>query len=150
MTPIRQKVIAAKVSVIREMMAVIDTLPLGSLDQFLEDRLTPPAGESLLRRALEALLDIGRHILAKGFGAPVAEYGKIGESLHARGVLSSQRAAELVAMGRYRNRLTHFYDEVTPEELFTILTTHLEDLTSILDELLEWLRTHPEMVDTSL
>lgn len=32
------------------------------------------AGESFLRRALEVLLDLGRHVLAKGFGRVVPEY----------------------------------------------------------------------------
>ena len=150
MTPIREKVVVAKVAVIRDMLAVATTLPLKDLDAFVEDRRTVAAGESFLRRALEALLDIGRHVLAKGFGTPVAEYGKIGERLGDEGVLTREHAALMVQMGHYRNRLTHFYDEVTPEELYTILTTRLDEVSAVLEDLLAWLRAHPEMVDTSL
>ncbi len=53
-------------------------------------------------------------------------------------------------MAGYRNRLTHFYDEVTPEELFKILTTQITDIESVLEETLSWLRSNRELVDTSL
>jgi uncharacterized protein YutE (UPF0331/DUF86 family) len=53
-------------------------------------------------------------------------------------------------MAGYRNRLTHFYDEVTPKELYTILTTETSDIESVVDEILHWLRSNPEMIDTSL
>ena len=45
------------------------------------------AAESCLRRALEALLDVGRHILAGGFGRGVSEYGQIASGLLDAGVL---------------------------------------------------------------
>jgi len=150
MTPIREKVVASKTGVIREMMAAIATLPLESRAAFLEDDRMVAAGESFLRRCLEALLDLGRHILAKGFGTPVVEYREIGRQLGRHSVLGTDRAALLVEMGGYRNRLTHFYDEVTPEELYELLTTRLADVEDVLDELLQWLRDHAEKVDTSL
>ena len=150
MTLIREKVVASKVAVVREMIAAAGTLPLESREAFLEDPRMVAAGESFLRRALESLLDLGRHILAKGLGMPVAEYREIGRQLGKHGVLDTDRAALLVEMGGYRNRLTHFYDEVTPEELHELLATRLGDIKSVLDSLLQWLRDHPEKVDTSL
>jgi len=150
MTPIREKVVAAKAGVIRDMMASIATLPLESRAAFLGGDRMVAAGESFLLRSLEALLDLGRHILAKGYGIPVVEYREIGRQLGRHGVLDVERASLLVKMGGYRNRLTHFYDEVTPDELYELLTTRLADIESVLDALLQWLRNHPEKVDTSL
>jgi Uncharacterized conserved protein len=150
MAPIREKVVTAKAATVRDMLAAIQTLPLGSEQAFLEDPRMVAAGESFLRRALEALLDIGRHILAKSFGTPVAEYGEIGRRLGERGVLRPESAALLAQMGRYRNRLTHFYDEVTPEELFQLLSNRLGDIESILEEILGWLHAHPDLLDAAL
>ena len=104
----------------------------------------------MLRRALEALLDLGRHVAAKGFAEPVVEYKQIGRALGRRGVLSGDTAALLVEMAGYRNRLTHFYDEVTPEELFQILTTRTGDIETVLNEILAWIRSHPESVENQL
>ena len=38
-------------------------------------------------------------------------------------------------MAGYRNRLTHHYDEVTPEELFGIVTERLGDVVAIAESL---------------
>ncbi len=76
------------------------------------------AAESYLRRALEALLDLGRHILAKGLGEGAVEYRQIALALRRAGVVDEAQGALLHDMAGYRNRLTHFYDEVTAAELF--------------------------------
>lgn len=148
--PIQQRIVANKVAVVRDMGVSIATLPLASLEDFREDPRMVAAGESFLRRALEAVLDLGRHILAKGFGTPAAEYREIGRRLGDLGVLSPERATLLVEMGGYRNRLTHFYSEVTPEELYRLLTSRRDDLQVILDALLAWIEDHPEKVDPAL
>jgi uncharacterized protein YutE (UPF0331/DUF86 family) len=56
------------------MLADIQSLPLAGLEQFTEERRTIWAAESCLRRALEAMLDLGRHVAAKGLGKGVSEY----------------------------------------------------------------------------
>jgi uncharacterized protein YutE (UPF0331/DUF86 family) len=43
-------------------------------------------------------------------------------------------------MAGYRNRLVHSYDEVAPEELFTVLTDHRGDVVTITDTLTAWVR----------
>lgn len=150
MAPINEKVVAAKVETIRRMLRGIATLPLAEEKDFTADFLMISAGESMLRRALEALLDLGRHISAKGFSSAVVEYKQIGKALGENGVLGTQSVTVLVKMAGYRNRLTHFYDEVTPEELYGVLTTGIADIDSVLDEILQWLRSNPELLDTSL
>ena len=57
--------------------SVSKSLTRPGLHEFTSGPLNAPAAESYLRRALEALMDLGRHILAKGFGRGVAEYKKI-------------------------------------------------------------------------
>ena len=59
---------------IDEMLQGIRALPLGSLEEFTAESRNVAAADSYLRRALEALSDLGRHILAKGLGRPVSEY----------------------------------------------------------------------------
>ena len=86
------------------------------------------AGDSYLRRALEALLDLARHVLAKGFGRAPAEYAEVARQLGEVGVVNAALAARLGVMARYRNRMVHFYDEITETELFGILTGELADI----------------------
>jgi len=150
MTPVSEKVVAAKVETIQRMLRGVHTLPLADEEAFSQDFKMVAAGESMLRRALEALLDLGRHILAKGFDNSVVEYKQIGKTLGEVEILTTGSVTLLVNMAGYRNRLTHFYDEVTPKELYKILTTEISDIEAVLDEILVWLRAHPELINTSL
>ena len=147
---VSQKIATAKLDVIGEMLGSIESLPLVSENDFTRDPHMVAAGESYLRRALEALLDLGRHVLAKGFGLPVAEYAVIAEQLGAKGVVASDLAARLKLMASYRNRLVHGYDFVTPNELYTILTSKVSDVVAVSDAVRSWLAENPERVDRSL
>ena len=147
---VSQKIVVAKLNKIGEMLGGVESLPLASEEEFTSDPLMVAAGESFLRRALEALLDLGRHVLAKGFGMPVAEYAAIADQLKAKGVLSGDLGATLKAMASYRNRLVHDYDVVTPSELYRILTSRVDDITAVSTAIRNWLTQNPERVDRSL
>ena len=66
---VRVATVLAKSALVDAMLAGIATLPLESLAAFSRDARDAAAAESYVRRALEALLDLGRHILSKGLGA---------------------------------------------------------------------------------
>ena len=82
MTPDRlsRKVVTERSDWVTEMLERIKALPLESLEDFGSDQRNVDAAESCLRRALEALLDLGRHTLAKGFGGapPESHHGGAG------------------------------------------------------------------------
>ena len=71
---ISRVVVAGKTAAIRRMRDGIRSLPLGDLAAFTADPRMVAAGDSYLRRALEALLDLARPVLAKGFGRAPAGY----------------------------------------------------------------------------
>jgi len=127
MTPglVSRVVVTDKLAATRRMLDGIRSLPLEDLAAFTADQRMVAAGESYLRRALEALLDLCRHVLAKGFARAPAEYAEVARQLVEVGVLDSSRAGHLVVMARYRNRMVHFYGEVSDEELHRIVTLDL-------------------------
>lgn len=59
-------------------------------------------------------------------------------------MLTPAEAAVLRKMAKYRNRMVHFYDEVTPPELHGIVTQHLDDFGRILGAITGWLAQHSE------
>jgi len=103
-----------------------------------------------LRRALEALFDLGRHILAKGFGLGVSEYKEIASRLGEQRILCQEEADLLRVLAGYRNRLVHFYHEVGPDELYEICAYRLGDLECITRAYRQWLREHKEWLDETL
>jgi uncharacterized protein YutE (UPF0331/DUF86 family) len=147
---IRTAVVTERVAWVRKMLEGIRNLPLVSYEQFSSDPRTPAAAESYLRRALEALLDIGRHVLAKGFALAPAEYKEVADELVRTAVLSEQTGTLLRQMAGYRNRLVHFYREVSQEELHLICSSHLSEIELICEEILAWLKKHPEKTDTAI
>jgi uncharacterized protein YutE (UPF0331/DUF86 family) len=139
-----------KSSLVDEMLRGLATLPLTSLAAFLGEARDAAAAESYLRRALEALLDLGRHILSKGLGQGALEYKQVAIALRQAGVLDEQSGGVLLEMAGYRNRLVHFYDEVGAAELYEICAHRLGDVRAVREALLAWLRDHPERVDGAL
>jgi uncharacterized protein YutE (UPF0331/DUF86 family) len=132
------------------MIAEIRALPLATYKEFSANQRDVWAAESCLRRALEAIFDLGRHILAKGFGQGVTEYKQIASELEKAGVLSNSQARLLSTLAGYRNRLVHFYHEITFEELYEICRVNLDDLLKIKNAFLQWVNNNPDQIDETL
>jgi uncharacterized protein YutE (UPF0331/DUF86 family) len=143
-------IVSAKTEIVDEMLRGLRGLPNATLEEFLSDPRNPAAAESYLRRALEALLDLGRHLLAKGFGKPVTEYAAIADALHELDILSAGSHTKLRQMAKYRNRMVHLYDAIGPEEIYGILTGHLGDFEDILAVVDSWLAAHPDKIRREL
>ena len=111
-------------------------------EEFLSDKKNPPFVESYLRRSLEAVFDIGRHILAKTYGFKEIEYKTIAKELGERGVITKELAEVLYVMGGYRNRMVHFYREITPEELYQIVVNNLKDFDTFIREIVAFIRAY--------
>jgi len=96
-------------------------------DEFLLSPDNIAIAEHHLRRSLEAVLDVGRHLIAKkGWGTP-QDYRSIITTLGQRGILPLEFAQKIQGMAGYRNRLVHGYADVTPEEIYDLLVYHLMD-----------------------
>lgn len=113
-------------------------------EEFLSDRKNPPFVESYLRRSLEVVFDISRHILSKTYGFKEIEYKAIAKEMGKKCIISENLANELYKMAGYRNRLVHFYKEVTSEELFEIVKNHLKDFDQFSKEIVSFIRSYEE------
>lgn len=81
-----------------------------------------------LREALEGVFHIGSHILSRLPAGRATEYKEIAKKLGELGIVDKTFAdAKLKDMAGYRNRLTHFYAQVTPEEVYRIIREDLGD-----------------------
>jgi len=137
---IKAAVFAERTLWIHRMIEALNDLPLDNREAFLQNRHHVAAAESYLRRALEALFDLGRHILAKRFAYPTTEYKEIAEVLFEKKVLSRSESDLMRKMAGYRNRMTHFYHEISPDELFDICGQHLVDVTLLLEAITGWIK----------
>jgi len=140
--------IEKNLSLIQEFLLELKNLSSIPKDEFLSDKRNPAAGESYLRRSLEAIFDIGRHILAKSYGFKELEYKKIARELGDKGIVDKEYSTVLVKMAGYRNRMVHLYHEVTPEELYHILINHLTDLERFISEIGKFIEGYKKTLNT--
>ncbi len=109
-------------------------------ETFLGDSFKVAAAESFLRRSLEAIFDIGRHILAKsGHVDLAAEYKSIARGMKSLGVVDENLGDTLVRMAGYRNRLVHLYARIGDEELYGIISCHLGDIRAFVPQVRDFL-----------
>ncbi len=147
---ISKRVVSDRLAWVDRMLNEIHALPLESKIVFMQDSRNVWAAESCLRRALEALFDLGRHIAAKGYGEAVTEYKEIAITLKKHNVVSVEESTLMQKLAGYRNRLVHFYHDVSPDELYEICASHLGDVETIANSLRLWLASHSELLDETL
>jgi len=128
------KLIEDRLGFTTEAIARLKRLSNLSEEDFLRGD-TSAAAESYIRRSLEAIFDIGRHIIAKTAGRGIIEYKEIADALGEKGVLTKGLSSRLRLMAGYRNRLVHFYHEVSARELYSILKNNLNDMENFVKEM---------------
>ena len=133
-------------NLIGEFLEKLRKLSRISREDFLADERNPAATESFLRRCIEAIFDIGRHILSKSFAVKSLEYKEIARELGEKGIVTQGYSEILIKIAGYRNRLVHFYEEITNKELYDILQNNLGDIERFLKEMEVFLRKYKKQV----
>lgn len=141
---INEKVITQRALWISQMIDALKDLPIENKKNFFQNKHNIAAAESYIRRALEALFDIGRHILAKRFAYPASEYKEIVKGLFEKQVIEEKDADLMRKMAGYRNRMVHFYHEISPDELYEICHKHINEIKESLDCLIKWIKEDKE------
>ncbi|MEK7509457.1 MAG: DUF86 domain-containing protein [Patescibacteria group bacterium] len=130
--PLSRVKIESKLAIIRE---AIERLPATVSDcteeEFAADITKFAVTEHFLRRALEAVFDIAGHIISRFSYSPGKRpktLKEVAAALGEKGVVDAAFAeGALSNMAGYRNRMVHFYDEITSQELYRIVTRNLGD-----------------------
>src|SRR3990170_7465272 len=130
------QMLTGRIDVIRTALSHLQEISKVSKEDFLKDYKYPAAAETFLRHCLEAIFDIGRHILARtGKVRLTHEYKDIAQGLGKSGIISKPLMDKLIEMAGYRNRIVHFYHEITDEEIYQILQHDLKDFRHFLVEI---------------
>jgi len=132
---INRLLVKQRLAMINEYCKELEHLKTLPKEAFLE-KVNSAAAESFLRRSLEAIFDIGRHILAKSGQVELAgEYKSIASGLVKIEAVSSGLGETLIEMAGYRNRLVHLYHMVDAEELYSIVHHNTSDLTEFVRQI---------------
>jgi len=119
--------IKSRIEIIRGNVVELEEMKGCSLEDFSGQKRDVAAAKHFIREAVEAMIDIGAHIVAKRLlGAP-ASAADVMIILGEKEMIPREHVGTYVRMVKYRNRLVHFYHEVTIAELHNILQSHLQD-----------------------
>lgn len=97
--------------------------------------------EHYLRYALEASFDICAHILSRIPGVKADEYRKMAIEMGRQKIVPMNFAeGNFKEMAKYRNRLTHFYFEVSSKEMYNIIQNNLDDFEIFMKHIKKFLK----------
>jgi len=141
--------IQGNLNLIGEFLEKLRKLSKLSQEDFLSDERNPAATESFLRRCIEAIFDVGRHILSKSFAFKSLEYKEVARELGEKGIVSREYSEILIKISGYRNRLVHFYKKIIDKELYDILQNDLADIEKFLKEIEIFLKKYRDRIPRS-
>ncbi len=117
------------VSLMKDSVQELNNLGLESMafEEYFDNKTLRALSEHYLRIAIEAAMDLGRHVLAARSLKVPEEYKKIGQILGENGIIPLEMANKLTAMAGLRNILVHLYWDIDYRQIYRVVTGELED-----------------------
>lgn len=129
------------VFLVRDAVRELSGLNLGEmgLEAYRADKRTRALSEHYLRLAIEAALDLGRHMIVKtGLGVP-QEYREVGKILRERGIVPVELGQRLESMAGMRNVLVHLYWDVDYARLYKTVVGELDTFGEFIEHIFRYL-----------
>ena len=126
--PLNKEVLQTRISYIEDSVKSLERFKGISYEDFHTNSDNFRIAFYDLHRALEAVMDIGSHILSRIPGARPSSYKDIPRLLEKHKIMPADFVADsLSKMAGYRNRMVHFYGQITEKEIFDIIQDELGD-----------------------
>ncbi len=130
-------VILSRITRIRECTAILRRYSLMDQKGFLQDTDISSSAERQLQVAIQAVIDIGNHVVSdKDLGTP-KDYKDIFRILARHKIVSKALSERLSAMAGLRNVLVHDYLDVDLKLVYRILKKDLGDLETFIKSVLK-------------
>lgn len=139
-----KEVILDRLSIIKNSVKRLRELATIPEEEFISDGDCFAIAEHHLRRSLEAVLDIGRHICVKDTLGQPQDYTEVFDILGKNGILNKEFAEDIKGMAGYRNRLVHMYNQISVDEVYDILQNKLEDFNTYNRQILRYINKAEE------
>jgi uncharacterized protein YutE (UPF0331/DUF86 family) len=126
--PLNREVLHTRISYIEDSLRSLERFKGITYNEFHANQDNFRIAFYDLHRALEAIMDIGTHILSRIPGARPTSYKDIPRLLEKNKIIPNDYATNALSkMAGYRNRMVHFYGEITEREIYDIIQEELED-----------------------
>jgi len=136
---VNREVVLDRISIIKNSLKRLKEISKLSKQEFKNNDDYFAIAEHHLRRSLEAVIDLGRHICVKEDLGQPQDYTEVFDILNNGGVLSKEFTESIRGMAGYRNRLVHMYNQIDKEEIYQILQERLDDFDIFTNEIMNYI-----------
>ena len=133
------EVIRRRLQKVDEYLTILDGLRRYELSEFLANPERYGSAERFLQLAIEALLDVGSHVIAELELGTIETYGDIPRILAENGYVDPELAERWTRMIGFRNILVHEYLDVDRGIVYKVLQHQLGDLRALKQALSQFL-----------
>jgi uncharacterized protein YutE (UPF0331/DUF86 family) len=116
-----------KISIIKKCINNLDELSNLKPKEFVSDFRYYDSAKYNLQIAIEAMIDIGNHIISRMGLEPPKTYADTFEILGKHDIVMQNMVNTYKQMAKFRNRIVHFYDDVNESEVYNILQNNIND-----------------------
>lgn len=139
MAPLDVESIYFRITRIRKNLKELKKLSQLPFKKYQSNILNTATAERLIHVTIEAMLDIGSHIVAnEALGEPL-EYREVFILLTQNGILPKSKEKNFLDLAGLRNRIVHLYDEIDHKLLHKALRTKLDDMEVFIKAILKYL-----------
>ena len=136
---VRPEVIRKRLNKLDEYLLILNSLREYSFEDFISNPERYGSAERFLQLAIEAMTDIGSHIVADLNLGVVNSYSDVPNILARRGYLNNSLKEKWIRMIGFRNILVHDYLDIDRKIVHEVLQQHLgniEDLKQVFAQFL--------------
>ena len=111
-----------------EYLSILDKLAEYAWDEFNKDPIVSGSVERYLHLAIEAINDMGNHVVADEALGVVNQYKDIPEILHQQKWINAEQKDAWIRMIGFRNALVHDYTDIDRKIVYDSLQKNRADL----------------------
>ncbi len=136
---VRVEVIRKRLNKLDEYLDILHALQRYSFEEFISSPERYGSAERFLQLAIEAVTDIGGHVIADLSLGVVNWYSDIPSILAERGYISPELREKWVRMIGFRNTLVHDYLDIDRQIVYDVLQDGLDDIKALKRSLAQFL-----------
>jgi len=136
---VRAEVIRKRINKLDEYLNVLKSLQRYSYDEFISDPEHYGSAERFLHLAIEAITDMGNHIIADESLGIVNWYSDIPNIFANKGYIDDNLRGKWIQMIGFRNILAHEYIDIDRKLVHDVLQNKLDDLNLLKEVFIKFL-----------
>ena len=125
---VRKEIIRKRLNKLDEYLGVLKKLQQYSFKEFTVDPERYGSAERFLQLTIEAIIDMGNHVIADSELGVVNWYSDIPKIMAEKEFISSALEEKWISMIGFRNTLVHEYIDIDRKIVYNVLQNNLKDL----------------------